>query len=59
MTGKQILRLLKGHGWKVDRINGSHHILFKGEKIVVIPVHGNRELPKGTLNSILKQADLK
>jgi len=26
---------------------------------VVVPVHGNREIPKGTLESILKHAGLK
>ncbi|MBD1824706.1 type II toxin-antitoxin system HicA family toxin [Cyanobacteria bacterium FACHB-DQ100] len=26
--------------------------------ILSIPVHGNRDLPKGTLKSILKDADL-
>jgi predicted RNA binding protein YcfA (HicA-like mRNA interferase family) len=29
MTGKEMLKLLKKHGWQVIRINGSHHIVAK------------------------------
>jgi predicted RNA binding protein YcfA (HicA-like mRNA interferase family) len=32
MTGKEFIKLLKKEGWKLDRINGSHHIMIK-EKI--------------------------
>lgn len=31
----------------------------EGRSIIVVPVHGNRVLPAGTLKSILKQAGLK
>jgi predicted RNA binding protein YcfA (HicA-like mRNA interferase family) len=60
MTGKELLRLFQSQGWKLDRIRGSHHIMVKpGKRAVPIPIHGNRELPAGTLSAILKQADLK
>jgi len=59
VTGKDLIRLLKENGWVVDRIKGSHYIMKKGDKTVSVPVHGNRDLPKGTLNSILKEAGLK
>jgi len=32
MTGKEMVKLLKEHGWEVDRISGSHHIMIKGRK---------------------------
>jgi predicted RNA binding protein YcfA (HicA-like mRNA interferase family) len=54
MKGKELVKLLKRAGWKLDRINGSHHIMEKEGKIVSVPVH-NRDLPKGTLVSILKK----
>lgn len=59
MTGKNLLKLLKKENWELDRINGSHHIMKKDEKTLSVPVHGNRDIPLGTLNAILKQAGLK
>ena len=61
MNAKQAEKLVKEKGWFFDRQKGSHriykHKVFKG--IVVIPFHGKKDLTKGTLNSILKQAKLK
>ena len=45
-------------GWQEKSINGSHHKLVKDDKTIVVPVHG-KELTKGLLNAILKQAGLK
>lgn len=58
MTDKALLKLLKKNGWKVIRINGSHHILQKGDQITVVPIHG-KDVPTGLLNCILKETDLK
>jgi len=59
VTGKELVKILKKENWELDRINGSHHILKKQEKTIVVPVHSNRDLPTGTVNAILKQAGLK
>ncbi len=59
MTGKELLVLLKKNGWALDRINGSHHIVIKGIKTLSVPVHGNRDVPTGLLNKLLKEAGLK
>ena len=58
MNGKEVIKLLKKEGWKLSRVHGSHHIMEKEEKIVSVPVH-NKDLPKGTLSSIMKKAGLK
>lgn len=52
--------MVEKFGWKLARVKGSHHLYTKEgvSKIVVIPVHGNRDLPKGTLKGILKDAEL-
>ncbi|MFB8795559.1 MAG: type II toxin-antitoxin system HicA family toxin [Microcoleus sp.] len=41
-------------------MTGSHHIYTKEEVAVIlsIPVHGNRDLPTGTLRSLLKDAGI-
>lgn len=58
MTGKELIKLLERNGWKLDRINGSHHIMAKGKLTESIPVH-NADLKKGLLNTILKRTGLK
>jgi len=59
MTGKELIKKLKSNGWIMDRIKGSHHVLIKGNETVVVPVHRNKDIPKGTLENILKKAGLK
>ena len=56
-SDKELLRLLKRNGWKVKRIQGSHHILEKDNQIEVVPVHG-KEVPTGLLQKILKRTGL-
>lgn len=58
MKDKDLLKKLQQDGWKLVRINGSHHILQKNGKTEVIPIHG-REVPKGLLEAILKRTGLK
>lgn len=58
MKDKDLLKLLKQNGWKVSRVNGSHHILQKDGKTEVVPVHG-KDVPAGLLNVILKRTGLK
>jgi predicted RNA binding protein YcfA (HicA-like mRNA interferase family) len=59
-SGKAVVQALQRGGFQLSHVRGSHHYLRKpgAAKLVVIPVHGNRDLPTGTLRSILRQADL-
>ena len=60
VSGKALCKVVERYGWELKRITGSHHIYAK-EGIsanLSIPVHGNRDLPTGTLRSIMKDADL-
>ena len=58
-TAKEITKLLSARGFVFDRTKGSHHIyvLPDGTKRVIVPMH-NRDIPKGTFHSILKQAGI-
>jgi predicted RNA binding protein YcfA (HicA-like mRNA interferase family) len=60
ISGKKLCKLLERNDWKLARIKGSHHIYTKEDTstILVVPVHGNRDLPIGTLKGILKDAGL-
>ncbi len=59
LTAKKVIRILEKKGFVLDRIKGSHHIYYNPEtkKRVVVPVH-KKELPKGTLLEILRQAGI-
>lgn len=58
MSGKELVKLMEQNGWRVKRIEGSHHIMVKGNQTEVVPVHGNKDIPKGLLNSIKKRTGL-
>lgn len=60
ISGKRVAQALERNGFALSHVRGSHRYLRKpdGSGLVVIPVHGNRDLPAGTLHSILRQADI-
>jgi len=60
MNSAEIIKLIEAAGWELQRTKGSHHH-FKHPTIkglVTIP-HPKKNLPMGTVKSILKQAGLK
>lgn len=59
LTPRKIIRVLEKRGFVLDRTKGSHHIYYNSElkRRVVVPLH-KKDLPKGTLLEILKQADI-
>ena len=59
ITGKQAVRAFLRLGLKIDRIRGSHHVLIHDGppvRAVSIPVHGNKTLPQGTLQDVVKKS---
>ena len=54
---KMVIRALKRKGFVVDHTTGSHYILMREKRRVVVPYH-NRDLKPGTLASIIAQAGL-
>ncbi|MFT4063148.1 type II toxin-antitoxin system HicA family toxin [Paraburkholderia sp.] len=60
MNSAEVVKLIQADGWQLVRISGSHHHFRHAGKhgLVTIP-HPKKDLPPGTLNSILKQAGLK
>jgi len=60
MKPKELMKLLAQNGWKVVRIEGSHHIHQHPDLPgnISVPVH-NKEMATGTLNAILKAAGIK
>lgn len=60
MTFKEIEKVILNDGWTYKSTAGSHNQYIHPSKPgkVTIPKHKG-DLPKGTINSILKQAGLK
>ena len=61
MKVREVLKLLKSDGWVLVRTKGSHRQFKHPTKRGTVTVAGKPSLdvPRGTLNSILKQAGLK
>ena len=61
VSGKDIIKVLTKIGYSHIRTHGSHTILNKqtqnGKITIPVPLHD--ELAKGTLKSIMRQANLK
>jgi predicted RNA binding protein YcfA (HicA-like mRNA interferase family) len=58
MRPKRVIALLERFGYTIDHQTGSHIVMYKpGRLPVVVPSH-NRDLKKGTLRQILRNAGL-
>ncbi len=56
ISGKALVSLLTSMGFNIIRINGSHYRLKHADgRITTIPVHGNKDLPKGLLRKIIRE----
>lgn len=60
MKPKEMVKLLKKNGFKIDRVNGSHYFMVNENtgKKTTVPFH-SKELKPTMENVILKQAGLK
>jgi len=59
VSGKHFSKLAEGKGWRLARVNGSHHIYIKEGRIerLVVPIHGNQTLKKRSLMKIVPLND--
>jgi predicted RNA binding protein YcfA (HicA-like mRNA interferase family) len=58
VSGKRLIKALEAEGWEVVRQRGSHVRLKKAGRrnALVVPLH--KEIKRGTLSGILRDADL-
>lgn len=61
MKVREAIKLIEQDGWYLARTRGSHRHFKHPHKpgLVTIAGHPNVDIPRGTLNSIRKQAGLK
>jgi predicted RNA binding protein YcfA (HicA-like mRNA interferase family) len=59
LTPDEVIKVLEKKGFVLDGGRGSHRVYYNPEtkRRVVVPFH-KRDLPKGTLHEILKQAGI-
>jgi predicted RNA binding protein YcfA (HicA-like mRNA interferase family) len=60
VSSREVIRRLNEDGWKLARVEGSHHHYRHPTKpgVVTVP-HPKKDLKKGTLASIERQAQIK
>jgi predicted RNA binding protein YcfA (HicA-like mRNA interferase family) len=55
-----LVEILKLNGFIFKRSKGSHQLYFNpnSKKTVIVPIHGSKDMKKGTFMAILKQAGI-
>ena len=58
-TYRKLIKILEQSGFQIDHTTRSHFIFYNkiNKKRVTVPVH-RKELPKGTIMSILREAGI-
>ncbi|MFP3908584.1 MAG: type II toxin-antitoxin system HicA family toxin [Halobacteriota archaeon] len=56
IKGKDLVKFLESIGFKVIRARGSHVRLRSDDgRVTTVPVHGNKDIPKGLLRKIIRE----
>jgi predicted RNA binding protein YcfA (HicA-like mRNA interferase family) len=59
LKSKEVVRLLKEHGFEKDRQVGSHAVFLHPDgRRTTVPMHGTRTVGIGLLRQILRDADI-
>jgi predicted RNA binding protein YcfA (HicA-like mRNA interferase family) len=58
ISGKKAIKAFNKDGWIVKRQSGSHIILVKPGSIVTLSIPNHKEVKRGTLRSLIKDAGL-
>ena len=61
VKARDVVRALHSVGFSIVRTSGSHYRLVHDTdptRQTTVPVHGGKDIPRGTLHEIIKQAGL-
>ena len=58
LKAREVLQILFSNGFMKIRTSGSHMRFVKGNRFVAVPFHASKTIPKGTLNSIIRQSGI-
>jgi predicted RNA binding protein YcfA (HicA-like mRNA interferase family) len=58
LSGRKTVRIFEKLGWQVARQRGSHIIMIKDGEIATLSVPDHKEIAKGTLRSLIRNAGI-
>ena len=60
LNPKNLIKFLEENGFIFKRSKGSHNLYYNPvtNKTVIVPVHGGKDMKKGTFLAVIKQAGL-
>ncbi|MBL0293977.1 MAG: type II toxin-antitoxin system HicA family toxin [Saprospiraceae bacterium] len=60
LSPKYLIKILEQYGFIFKRSKGSHHLYYNPDtkKTTIVPLHGGKDMKKGTYLAVLKQAGL-
>ena len=60
LSPKFLIKIVEQNGFVFQRAKGSHYLYYNAAtgKTIIIPVHGGKDMKKGTFMAILKQAGI-
>lgn len=59
LDARQVVSMLVRRGFTLDRQSGSHAVFIHPDgRRTTVPIHGKRELGKGLLRQIMRDAEL-
>ena len=58
-NSRQLISILKRRGFDLDRQSGGHAVFIHPDgRRTTVPIHGKRDLGKGILHQIMRDAEL-
>lgn len=58
-NSRQVVSVLRRHGFILDRQSGSHAVYIHPDgRRTTVPIHGKRDLGKGLLRQIMRDAEI-
>jgi len=59
LSARHVISVLVRHGFTLDRQSGSHAVFIHPDgRRTTVPIHGKRDLGKGLLRQIMRDAEL-
>jgi predicted RNA binding protein YcfA (HicA-like mRNA interferase family) len=56
IKGKELVKFLESIGFRISRTRGSHvRLRSEDGRVTTVPVHGNKDTPKGLLRKIIRE----
>ncbi len=56
IKGGELVKFLESMGFRITRTKGSHvRLRSEDGRVTTVPVHGNKDIPKGLLRKIIRE----